>query len=368
MNQQLTLQKGKSNKTIFDSFLSLDRKRKWLYFLYAFLLISIFPEYIKSFENAIGWHFFNDYSNAFFIAIAVIGSYKLFLESVRVFDVIFLFVIVFWHQYSPLIFPETSIYSIENTDRFLFTCLPLYLVGITFDSKQSKEVFVLMSWLALLLQTINLSVRGMGYDESGEVQDELMGAAYGLLPFVLILLWNAFEEGGIINAIISIIAVFIELSLGTRGPVICVAFFIAIYFIAFRTYKHNVFIKSLIAGIAGLVYLFATEIVLIFSPVAMFLGLSTRVFDSYLEGTLVNYNESSFRDDIYAVTLKSFNERHSFWGEGLYSDRFLSKTGQYCHNFEIEILCAFGYLFGIILLFSFLLRKRPAATVLFFVS
>lgn len=352
MNSKHFKQKNirKDNRGFFAEILGLDGQRKWLYFLYAFLLIVNLPIVFKMFENLVGLHSLNDYSDAIFITIALIGCCKVFIKSIHLIDILFLVFIVAWHQFSPHLFPDTTQYSVENAEFFIFKCLPLFLVGLTFEAKQIKNVFVLMSWIALVLQIGLLAIYGMGYDENGKERVELMGVAYDFLPFALILLWQAFESHGLFDIIVSIVAVFLELSLGTRGPIVCIGFFVAFYFLVFRTYKRNTLIKSLIVCAAGVFYLFSTEIVLFLRPIALSFGLSTRVFDNFLEGNLANYSESGTRDDIYEITLQTFSKHDVVWGEGLYSDRIFSQIGRYCHNFEIEIICAFGWVGGLIIL------------------
>ena len=94
-------------------------------------------------------------------------------------------------------------------------------------------------------------------------------------------------------------------------------------------------------------------------PIASSLGFSTRVFDSILDGRMMDISESSGRDDIWNILTKAIEDDFSGFGYGWLGDRLLLPDGIYSHNFELEILVQFGVIIGggILLLLLVLLFK-----------
>lgn len=322
----------------------LTRPQKWLYCLYAFLLISRVLDLFRAIENRIGLGFFTGINNAFFITLAVIGSLTIFLKKIRFWDILFVLAVGLYHQLGISLHPQTAQYATENAELFIWTCLPMYLVGRTMDTKTSPVIFVALSYLALFMQILFLYVLGVEENEHGEI--ELMGTAYGFLPFVLFLIWYAFERKGLWNTVIALLSGFLLLSMGTRGPVMCMVTFIALYLIVFR--QMRIAYKVLLVACAVALNSFMTEIMLLLSVVAESLGLSTRVFDSFMEGQLANLQESSGRDVLWTESW-NYIKSHSLLGEGFYSDRLANSQGWYSHNLEIDLLCDFGLIGGIII-------------------
>ena len=323
----------------------LTRPQKWLYCLYAFLLISRVLDLFRAIENRIGLGFFTEINNAFFITLAVIGSFTIFLKKLRFWDILFVLALGLYHQLGISLHPQTAQYAIENADLFLWTCLPMYLVGRTMDGKTSPVIFVALSYLALFMQILFLYVLGVEENEYGDI--ELMSTAYGFLPFVLFLIWYAFERKGLWNTAIALLSVFLLLSMGTRGPVMCMVVFVALYLIVFR--QMHIAYKVLLCACAIILNSFMSEIMLLLSIVTKSLGLSTRVFDSFMQGQVVNLQESSGRDILWGESWDYIMSHNRFWGDGFYTERLANSQGWYSHNLEIDLLCDFGLIGGTII-------------------
>lgn len=324
----------------------LTRSEKWLYCLYTFLLINQVLNLFRAVENRIGLGALTDYSNAIFITIALLGSITIFRERLRLGDFIFVIALGIFHQLSINIHPETALIASENAELFLWSCLPMYLVGRTVNFKTSSTLFVGLSYIALFMQFLFLYVLGVEENELGEI--ELMGTAYGFLPFVLFLIWYAIERKGLFNIAVAVIAAFLLLSMGTRGPVMCMVAFIALYLIIFR--KMRTIYKVLLFSGAIILNSFMAEIMLLLSVASSSLGLSTRVFDHFQDGQMVNLQESNGRDVIWKDAWDYLMSHDRFWGEGLYSDRMANMLDGYAHNLEVELLCDFGLIGGSIIL------------------
>lgn len=369
---------------------SLTTARKWLYFLYAILLVSYTLPFFRAIENRMGLRALSHLSDMILITVAVVGSIGIFRRKVRSKDIVLLFALVAFHHLSGVMHVGTALYVGRNATRFIWHCLPLFLVGLTIGTKTSPKLFVGISYWALFLQIVYLYV--FGIMSRGEQTDEAMTAAYNMLPYVCFLIWNAFQRGGFWHFAIAVIATFILLSLGTRGPLICLVFFIAVYLVIFKKFKYDGVSKLLIGIVALFIYIFAFEFSIIFAALSAQLGLSTRVYDSIIENRMTNIEESSGRDDLWKDILQTLSDNKIFFDFNLYADRLytghdsymvLDRTrssseisitsgsmydeedidrddtrmnrqriryGWYAHNLELELLCEFGLLGGAIVI------------------
>ena len=328
--------------------------QKWLYWLYALVLTPHIGAIIGAIFGRFGFSFIQEYVNTILILIAFLGCFSLFLKRICVSDILFCVFLIVWHLITPLLYPEVEEYATENNIRFIFTCIFLYLVGRTFDKNTSFTLLVAISYIGLILEILFLYVFGLEIDDTGNERTRMMSRSYTFLPFVLILIWNAFERGGILNFIAPIIGVFVLFSMGTRGPILCLVFFIAVYLLLFKKFKRNKLVKSLIVVMAAIFYTFSIPILLFASQLSASFGLSTRVFDSIFEDQMINYQESSGRDLIQQNIIDFISNSNNWLNAEFYRDRIASGSGSYAHNLELELLCDFGYIGGgliIILLF-----------------
>lgn len=330
---------------------SLSDSKRSLYFLYLLVLVKLALPFIRAIENRIGLSFFMDYSDAFFLIVFALGSIRFFLNTIKIIDIVFLVSLIVLHFVSSNFNTSTSQFAVENESKFMWTCLPMFLVGLTIDSKFSSKLFVAIAYVAFFLQILYLYVLGMGVDEEGNEVKEAMGVAYSFLPFACILFWNAFERGGVVHWIVAVLAAFILLSLGTRGPIVCLVFFVAFYLVMFKQFKNNVLSKGLIILSAIIVYFYSLEIAMFFSVISEQLGLSSRVFDSIIEGQMTNIQESNGRDYIWGGTIEQLRENGIWLDFSFYADRLYNPQGhQYVHNLELELLCDFGLIGGSVLI------------------
>lgn len=346
---------------IYNDWRCLSRQKKWLFFLYTYLLVYYCRNFFYAIETRIGLSSYTDYSNAFFVILFLLGSFSVFIKKIRITNILFLLFVVLLYYLSINFNSNTSFLALDNFQNFIWLCLPMFLVGLTIDNKTPISLFVAMSYFALFLQILYLTVLGMGVDAEGNEINESMAESYAFLPFSCLLVYNAFKRGGLFHWTIAILSVFILLSLGTRGPVLCLAFFVSTYLIVFKHYKYKVFSIVLIGTITSIFYLYSREIVLGLGAISDYLGLSTRVFDSIVEDKMTNINESSYRDELWRNILEVLFDKKIFFDLNLFSDRLYNRINidWYAHNLELELLCDFGLIGGgivIILLFGFIFR------------
>lgn len=347
-------------KVVFADWRALTRPQKWLFVLYALILVPYTLNFIRAIENRIGLSFFMPVSDFFLITTAVIGGISIFINKIHFSDILFLITIALVYCLSMLFNANTYKFSTDNALNFFGICLPMFIVGLTIDKKQPISLFVILAYWTLFLYIVYLTVLGMGVDENGKEVTDAMGESYALLPFTCLLIYNALARSGIIHWIIAAIGIFVNLSLGTRGPIICIAFFVAFYIIFIMQYKYNVLIKSLVGFAAFIIYKFSGVIALGLGLISGQLGLSTRVFDSLVDGRMTNISESSYRDVIWTNVLRTLKDNDVFLDFNLYVDRLYNGFSiQYVHNLELELFCDFGFIGGgllIIMLFGYVLK------------
>ena len=198
---------------------------------------------------------------------------------------------------------------------------------------------------------------------------------------------------------IATIGAFVLVSLGTRGPLVCYAFFVVIYLFLFKRFKYDKISKMLIGAAAVIIYIFSFEITFFFASLSSQLCLSTRVYDSILEEQLIDIEESNGRDELWGKVLKTLRDNKIYFDANLYADRLYTgfdsyydldrtvsgndidsynaniyneeevnrddldddrvRRGWYVHNLELELLCDFGLVGGlmVILLLFWLIIK-----------
>jgi hypothetical protein len=297
-----------------------------------------------------------DIVNIIIVTIAVFGCLVVFLKKIQIGDVVILLLIATYHQVSAILFPLTAVYSQDNATHFIWACLPMYIVGLTVDKKTSPVIFVGMGYFLLVLKIIGFVLFAPVASARDSETLDFMVTAYQFLPLSLFMLWYAFERGGFFNYLMALISVFYILSLGTRGPVMCLVSFVVLYLVFLKDFKHNKIVKFFLILGGFVCYQFSMQIALFLSVISTYLGLSTRVYNSILEQTMTNLETSSGRDTFYQTAIDYMRNTNNniFFGEGLYSDRYIAGHEQYVHNLELELLCDFGWIGGTVV-FLFLI-------------
>ena len=142
---------------------------------------------------------------------------------------------------------------------------------------------------------------------------------------------------------------------GSRGALVCVpiSFFLAIPFkwnkMGQRTKKLIILLIVLSIPVIFLVYRYFNLIIsAVFSMFSRF-GLSSRSIDRIISGT---FSAENGRDRIRDIVWELVKTGGPF-GRGIYGER--NAVGQYfkwgyAHNIALEMLCAFGYVGGSVLL------------------
>lgn len=250
--------------------------------------------------------------------------------------------------YLSLVIHPNNVFLNEISSYFPITILTYIFVGSLFNIHDIKKVLQIIAVLAVINDSFFLFVfrNNSSYEliESGEY----MTAAYVLLPNVLVLTWKAFENPKIKNIMLSAYSMFLLLSYGNRGSVVCVLFFIMAYvtIVHLKTLKNWQRI-SLFAILSTLYYYMNIIIIFIQGLLASF-GFSTRIFDLLLEEEIGTDNSTQKRLDYYDIALKGLDNGDVI-GYGMAGDRLLL-NGSFSHNIIIESIVSYGYVFGTLFL------------------
>lgn len=288
------------------------------------------------------------------VILGIIMSWENLRESIRPGYVLFYFFIAFVLYLNPLFYPRTQELHDENYWPFIYSVLPFVFIGLMVDFKRDKYLLRFVARIGVIEQIFwqMCLLTGLVKAELGTTDSlgEQMETAYQLLFPIFILYSSLTREKNIIDVILAIIGTSLLFFMGARGPIVVYAIFVVGYFVFFRQYSKNALIKRVIAVTLFAVFYYYMElIILAILPIAMTLGFSTRVFDSILDDKMVNMQESSNRDDFYGNVINVIINDNGF-GHGWLSDRLFTPTHGYVHNFELELLCQYGYIGGTLLL------------------
>ena len=224
-----------------------------------------------------------------------------------------------------LIFPGTIEYWHEKGFRFLVPiCIPSLFCVLCV---RNIEFFYLAIKHICYITALFCLVFGVRLLLGAYYTEETYFMNFGfllLLPVIVFFLENTWY-----SIILSLSFFLLLVVFGSRGPLLSVAVF-SIYYIV-RKKKYLFLIAFIVLAIVG------------FAAISSYLdslGISSRTIQMFLEGDMM---DDSGRNDIRVNIFKGIKD-NPIIGNGLFGDRVLSKG--YAHNFFIEVICHFGFVFG----------------------
>ena len=229
----------------------------------------------------------------------------------------------------------------------LFTTLPWLLVGLNttnidllFKKINSKLLYILISNVILIAVCLN-------------VKGELVGnmeISYSILPLAVFSLYNFFKSKKILSLLIFLVSLFAIVSFGSRGPLLCILFFIFIFLIM-NIKKHKL--------LFGLFIILSMFIFFNFQPLLHssinFLnshGIQSRTLRKLRDGGIA---DDTGRSRIHDVTFDLI-ENNGVTGVGFGVERItineeinnMNKDMSSCypHNLFLEIIVQYGWFIG----------------------
>lgn len=227
------------------------------------------------------------------------------------------------------IFPSTIEYWHDNGFRFLIPiCIPTLFCVL---SIKNLECFYIALKHICYITALCCTVFGLRLLTGGYDTEDTYFMNFGfllLLPVIVLFLENTWY-----SILLSILFFLLIVVFGSRGPLISVAAFTGYYIVRKKEYILLIVIAILfVAGYSA------------FSSYLDSMGISSRTIQMFLSGDMM---DETGRGEIRNILLKGINE-NPIIGNGLFGDRALTKG--YAHNFFLEVICDFGYVFGGILL------------------
>lgn len=311
--------------------------------------------YIRPINNALG---VSDYTDNIFMAFWLIGIYyalPTFLQSVRLVDIVLYLAIAAFYYYSPIIYPQTEYFVHDTFDWFAFHTIPFYFLGIAIDFQRDKSSLLYISRFQILATGLFtfLSLLGM-VNSATDFHDQMYRSYSVLFPTMFSFYYYIKNNKNKIDFLFFIFGLMQIMMYGTRGPLVCIMIFLFLFL--FQNFRHSTVVIINLLLIVGVFYIFLRPIMLVLMFVSRSVGLSTRIFESYLDDELVNYEKSSGRNDIHEVLWSNITNDSGGIGYGLGSDRYLGlHQGEYAHNLVYEIWMDFGLYIGSVVLILLLL-------------
>lgn len=289
--------------------------------------------------------------NMILLLILALSCKSVWANQVRLKDIFIYAFIFFIYFLSSLIYPNSSMYVEENAVKYLVCTLPFYFVGLTFNFSGNRKWIVLFAYFATVLNIAYMFLITSNTFDSDH--QEAMRKAYILLPSLLVILWNFIESRKIIDMLFAALCFMMISGYGTRGPFLCMIFFLAVYFFFYKQWKRPTIARGLIVICTYALYIFSEYFAMFMITVVGTIGLSTRIFDSILNDAFINYEQSHGRDELQEALFIRLNANGG-QGFGLYTDRIVG-DGYFAHNFFVEVWYQFGYIIGSAIAIAFLL-------------
>lgn len=294
---------------------------------------------------------------ALLIVINVLYTRRLVnLEKIRVFDFIFVLLILQSLLASYVFYPDNREYFNEhNIKAVFFEAIPFFIIGLSFQSdKDTLKWLIYASYVAIAINIAYvfyyMTTRTMNSDE--------MYYAYLLLPHVMLVMMHMFSHSKnfmilLIKLATTIAGIIYIFAMGSRGPILIVfVFFSALIW----TKSHirlgwRLFISLLVVSIITFVVVSGTYFQL-FQKIRVIMNnfnLSTRIIDFLLNKQFVS--ETSNRNILYSIMINKIEEK-PLLGYGVFGEwQFINYSA---HNIYLELCMHYGLIFGTCLLFIYL--------------
>ena len=290
---------------------------------------------------------FTDELEWLIVLVPLVLSIRPISYRLKVNDVFVTVGCVFVYLLNFIIFPENSKALEQNLFQFVVLALPYYMYGIILDvDKFLKPLFYVS--LASIIITIFyqlIYLQGGGGSSDIDTTDYNMSLSYDMLQHVLLVSWITLKERKLWQWPFMVLGILLLLSLGTRGPILCLIVFITIYVLFFQQMRHKRTIRLLAVSLALVAITYLEQIALFFQALMIQYGMSTRIFDKFLAEEI---DISSGRDYIQTTLYHELSSNTNEFGFGLCGSYKYVNT--YPHNMFLEFWFSFGWVIGSILL------------------
>lgn len=259
-----------------------------------------------------------------------------------------------------IIFPENSKALEQHLFLYAVLALPYYLYGIILDVDKFLKPLFYVSLTSIIITILCqlIYLQGGGGSSDIDTTDYNMSLSYNMLQHVLLVSWITLKERKLWQLPFMILGILLLLSLGTRGPLLCMIVFITTYVLFFQQIKYKNTIRFMVITLAFVAITYLEQIALFFQALIIQYGMSTRIFDKYLNGEI---EVSDARDYIKDTLYHELNCDTNGLGFGLCGS--YKYVGTYPHNMFLEFWFSFGWVIGsllLLLLFSLMIKSSIA--------
>lgn len=281
------------------------------------------------------------------VVVPLILGLPYLLRKIKVSDFIFVMVCALIYTLNIVLYIDNADVLEKRAYNFLCLVLPYYLIGVSLDLEKLLKPFYYISVTAIFFAAFY----GLIYAQSDYYQGELsvsdynMEAAYNILPHVLLVSWIALKKFNVWTLSIMILGVGMIIAYGTRGPLVCIIIFIAIYLLFYKNIKYRRILQVSTIGVSVIIINFIDPIMMVLQLFFAKIGMSTRIFDYFLSDKIT---QSHGRDMISNTLNHILSNDESFLGYGLLGSYKYVNT--YPHNIVLEFLFSFGKIIGPLLL------------------
>lgn len=327
-----------------------DFAQRALILLYVVHLMPVLL-FVMGINARIGLGFLNPNLKLIVSIFLILLSISCIYKRLRWWDYLIVIVIGVFCFWSPAIYAQTRMAVLLFAPDFVFSCLPLYLLGATVQLQEDEETFALIGRCGVIVIGFFCITAILGLTGQVDVSEEKQGMAYNMLPMVIITTINAARKHKSLDRGLLIVGVLLLLSMGARGPVLTFTLFIIGYVFLFKRYKNAFAFRMLILGVGGLLFLFIDYILELLKSITISLGMSTRIYEMISGNEMINTEN---RDWIYDTVRNELNNNPIF-GHGFFYDRTLfgMESDSYAHNVFYEIYLDFGFYIGTVLFIIF---------------
>ncbi len=339
-------------KERLKQFWNLPISLKAFYYLLFLTLGDTFFYYIRPIINTVGLSGLTDNIFSLFWIVGIYFCLSLIFKTIRLIDIVGYLAICSFYYLSPTIYPNTYFFVEDTFSFFALNVLPFYFLALMIDIHRDKSALTIISKLQLVMTAFFVLLSLFRLINSSLSSDE-MSLSYSVLFPTMFLYYIYSESKKIMDLLFFFLGVGMILMLGARGPLLCLLVFLLAFL--FLNYRHNTVITINLLLVIGAIYIFLRPIMLVLMFITRMMGMSTRIFESFLEDELFNYEKSSGRDEIHELLWNYIANDRGGIGYGLGSDRLMGRSGtEYAHNLVYEVWMNFGLYIGSFLLLLFL--------------
>ncbi|MBU3220656.1 O-antigen ligase family protein [Clostridium algidicarnis] len=257
---------------------------------------------------------------------------------------LFLFNYIFFNQNTEIL--QMLIF------QFYFMSLPCFIYSYSIDD--TEILLSVMNKVSIIVFIVGVVISILVFTNRITIDSYSMSLSYYMLLPIIVFLNSFLKNMRLLTFTQIIISLIIILSLGSRGPLICIGFFIVSYLINNRVklnYK-SILIYPILLSLVIIIFIKFDDILSYTYRMFLQLGIRSRTLQMLMEKGLY----LSGRETLYSTILDQIKQ-NPLLGIGIGGDRLY--VGSYVHNIFLELLSHFGIIFGsIIIVFLFYLCYR----------